>query len=169
MFAWRHWNGQCAYWAEVPLRLLVSLSVQPLVLELGRALLAGLLVLLAMGLLAVHTAIFDEEAGRAVLELDSVATSLCAVGAHISGCCRRRDATRCHVAASLCMGDGSDGSDGQSTSCCCVRCQYVSVGPSCKLVRNVRAVACGVCPREEERSVRGVAVGLWYALALSSS
>ena len=74
----------------------MSLTIQPLVFQLGRALLVGLLVLLAMGLLAVHAAVFDEE-GRAVLELEAVTTFLPAVGAHISGGgCYRRDATRCH-------------------------------------------------------------------------
>ena len=95
MLVCRHWHGLRADRAEVPLKSLVPLAVQPLVLQLGRALLAGLLVDLAVGLLATHAAVFDEEAGRAVLELDTVATLLSAVGAHISGCCRR-DATRRH-------------------------------------------------------------------------
>ena len=60
---------------------LQPLTVQPLVLELCDALLAGLLVLLPMGPLAVHAAVFDEAAGRAVLELDGVASFLAAVGA----------------------------------------------------------------------------------------
>ena len=54
--------------------------VQLLVLELCCALLARPLVLLAVGLLAVHAAVLDEAAGRAVLELDGVA-ALAAVGA----------------------------------------------------------------------------------------
>ena len=60
-----HWkrDRQCAERAEVPLRPLVSLPVQLLVLELSRALLAGLLVQLAMGPLAVHAAVLDESAG----------------------------------------------------------------------------------------------------------
>ena len=74
-------NRQSAYWAEVPLHSLVSLTVQLLVLELCCGLPAGLLVLLAMGLLTVHATVFDESAGRAVLELDDVAPVLAAVGA----------------------------------------------------------------------------------------
>ena len=38
-------------------------------------------MLLAVGLLAVHAAVFDEAAGRAVLELDGVAPVLAAIGA----------------------------------------------------------------------------------------
>ena len=52
---------------------LVPLTVQLLVLELCRTLLAGLLVLLPMGPLAVHAAVPDEAAGRAVLQFDGVA------------------------------------------------------------------------------------------------
>ena len=52
---------------------LEPLTVQLLVLELCHALLARLLVLLAMGPLAVHAAVLDEAAGRAVLEPDGVA------------------------------------------------------------------------------------------------
>jgi len=59
----------------------VSLAVQLLVLELRGTLLAGLLMLLAVGLLAVHAAVLDEEAGRAILELDGIAWFLAAVGA----------------------------------------------------------------------------------------
>ena len=59
----------------------MSLAVQLLVLELGRTLLAGLLVLLAMGLLTVRTAVSDEAAGRAALELDGGVAFLAAVGA----------------------------------------------------------------------------------------
>ena len=105
MLACRHWHGLRADRTEAPLRSFVPLAVQPgpLVFQLGRALLAGLLVLLAVGLLAVHAAVFDKEAGRAVLELDAVATLLPAVGAHISGCCR--DAARCHGSEPL-MGVG---------------------------------------------------------------
>ena len=66
---------------EVTRRSLVTLAVQLLVLELGRALLARPLVLLAVDLLAVDAAVFDEEAGRAVLELDGIAPFLAAVGA----------------------------------------------------------------------------------------
>ena len=72
----------------------MSLTVQPLVLQLRRAFLACALVLLAVGLLAVDAAIFDEEAGRAVLEPHAVASLSSAVGAHIHSC--RRDAARCH-------------------------------------------------------------------------
>ncbi|EJK61585.1 hypothetical protein THAOC_17900 [Thalassiosira oceanica] len=74
-------NRQSAERAEVPLRPLVPLTVQLLKLELCRALLACLLVLLAVGPLAVHAAVLDEAAGRAVLELDGVAPGLAAVGA----------------------------------------------------------------------------------------
>ena len=95
MLACRYRHGQRAYGTEVPLRPLVSLVVQPLVFQLGRALLAGLFVDLAVGLLAVHATVFDEEAGRAVFELHAVATFLPAVCAHISSCCRL-DAGRCH-------------------------------------------------------------------------
>ncbi|EJK53564.1 hypothetical protein THAOC_26975, partial [Thalassiosira oceanica] len=61
-----------------------ALAVQFLVLELCHALLASLLVQLAVGPLAVHAAVLDEAAGRAVLELDGVAPELAAVGAGIS-------------------------------------------------------------------------------------
>ena len=88
----RHWHGLRADRAELRLQPLVSLAVQPLVLEIGRAFLAGLLVMLAVGLLAVHAAVFDEEAGRAVFELDAVAALLSAVGAYTKSC--RRDAAR---------------------------------------------------------------------------
>ena len=72
------------------LRPLVPLAVQLLVLLLGRAFLACLLVDLAVGLLAFHAAIFDETAGRAVLELDAVVIALApAVGA---GFISRQDA-----------------------------------------------------------------------------
>ena len=96
-------NGrQCAYRAEIPLGPLPTLAIQLLVFELGRTFLACLLVLLALGLLAVHAAVLDEAAGRAVLELDSIAGLLAAVGAgfhclnfarhsrfHGSHCCTR--------------------------------------------------------------------------------
>ncbi|EJK48376.1 hypothetical protein THAOC_32832 [Thalassiosira oceanica] len=84
MLAHRHWDRQSADQAEIPLRPLVPLTVQLLVLELGRASLACLLVLLAVGPLAVHAAVLDEAAGRAVLELDSVASVLAAVGARFA-------------------------------------------------------------------------------------
>ena len=77
----RQWDRQRADRAEVSLRPLVSLAVQPFVLQFGCAFLACSLVLLAMGLLAVHAAVLDEAAGRAVLELDGVAPGLAAVGA----------------------------------------------------------------------------------------
>ena len=60
---------------------LQPLTVELLLLEHRCALLAHLLVLLAMGPLAVHSAVLDEAAGRAALELDSVAPELAAVGA----------------------------------------------------------------------------------------
>ena len=72
--------------AEFPLWPLVALTVQLLVLELGRTFLARLLVQLAGDLLAVDTAVFHEVAGRAVHELDGVAPLLAAVGADF--CCR---------------------------------------------------------------------------------
>ena len=80
-------NRQSADWAEVPLWPLVSLAVQLLVFQLRRAFLAGALVPLAVGLLAVDAAIFDEVTGRAVLELDRAtlaSTAFSAVGAHAS-------------------------------------------------------------------------------------
>ena len=76
-------NRQRAYRAEVLLRSLVSLIVQPFVLQFGRALLACLLMLLAMGPLAVHAAVLDEAAGRAGLELRRVAGLFAAVGAAV--------------------------------------------------------------------------------------
>ena len=79
---WRNW--QSAYWAEVPLRPLMSLTVQLLVLQLSCALLAGLLVLIAVGLLAVNAAVLDDAAGRAVLELDGAAPVFATVRAQVS-------------------------------------------------------------------------------------
>ncbi|EJK74486.1 hypothetical protein THAOC_03830, partial [Thalassiosira oceanica] len=78
-----HWqrNWKSTDRAEVTLGPLVSLAVQLLVLELCDTLLACLLVLLSVGPLAVHAAVLDEAAGRAVLELDGVAPLLAAVGA----------------------------------------------------------------------------------------
>ena len=77
--------------AEVPFRSLVTLVVQLLVLELCCTLFAGLLVLLAMCPLAVHAAVLDEEAGRAVPELDPVlAVRFATVGAYAI---RRQDGT----------------------------------------------------------------------------
>ena len=78
-----HWYGyrQRTDWAEVNLHPLVSTTVQLFVLELRRALLACLLVLLAMCLLTVHAAVLDEVAGIAVLELDGIAPVLAAVSA----------------------------------------------------------------------------------------
>ena len=75
---WQRYR-QRANRAVAPLRPLVSLTVQLLVLELCRPLLARLLVMLAVGPLAVHAAVLDEAAGRAVLELDGVAPVLAAV------------------------------------------------------------------------------------------
>ena len=54
----------------------MPLRVQTLVLQLGRAFLTGLLVLLAVGLLTIHAAVFDEEAGGAVLKLDGAVSSV---------------------------------------------------------------------------------------------
>ena len=65
----------------MPLVSLEALAVQPLVLQLCYTLLAHLLVLLAVGPLAVHAAVLDESAGRAALELDGVAPLFAAVGA----------------------------------------------------------------------------------------
>ena len=88
----RKWYCKETDRAEVILWSLVTLAVQLLVLELGHALLACLLVLLAMDLLAVNAAVFHEEAGVAVLELDRVIGSLAAVGAGFFRVCRgRRD------------------------------------------------------------------------------
>ena len=64
-----------------PPSALVPLTVQLFVLQFRRTLLAGLLVLLAVGLLAVDTAVLDEAAGRAFPELDDVAPVLATVGA----------------------------------------------------------------------------------------
>ena len=64
-----HWqrNRQCTDRAEITLMSLQPLTVQLLVLELGRTLLTGLLMLFAVGPLAVYTAVFHEAAGIAVL------------------------------------------------------------------------------------------------------
>ena len=70
----------------------MPLTVQLLVLELCCTLPARLLVLLAMGLLAVHATVFHEAAGRAVLELDPVAPELAAVGARLVAIIRNRNA-----------------------------------------------------------------------------
>ena len=59
MLACWHWYCKEADGADLPLRSLQPLAVQPLVLELGRALLACLLVDLAVGLLTVNTAVLD--------------------------------------------------------------------------------------------------------------
>ena len=72
-------NRQGADRTEVLLHPLVPLTIELLVLELCRTLLTGLLVLLAMCLLTLHAAVFDEATGRAVLELDGVAPGLAAV------------------------------------------------------------------------------------------
>ena len=79
MIIHRQWNRQGANRAEVPLRPLVPLTIELLVLELSHALLACLLVPLAVGPLAVHAAVLDESAGRAVLEPDGVTPVLAAV------------------------------------------------------------------------------------------
>ena len=73
----------------------MPLTVQLLVLELCRKLLARLLVLLAVGPLAVHAAVLDEAAGRALLELDGVAPELAAVGAGLVTITLDRHAVHC--------------------------------------------------------------------------
>jgi len=75
------WDQQSADRAEVTIWPPVSLTVQLLVLDCGHALLARLLVLLAVGLLAVNAAVFHKSAGHAVLELDGATPGLAAVGA----------------------------------------------------------------------------------------
>ncbi|EJK72078.1 hypothetical protein THAOC_06429 [Thalassiosira oceanica] len=72
-------NRQSADQAEVTLRPLVALTVQLLVLQLSRASLACPLVLLAMRPLAIHAAVLDEAAGRAVFQLHRLAGFLAAV------------------------------------------------------------------------------------------
>ena len=83
MFIRREWYRQRAERTEVPLRPLVTQAVQPFVLQFGRALPACLLMLLAVGPLAVDAAVLDEETGGAVLELgtDIVAALAPAVSA----------------------------------------------------------------------------------------
>ena len=73
-----HWkrDRQGADRAEFPLRPLVPLTVQLLVLQRFRTLLARLLMLLAVDLLAVDATVLDEAAGRAVPDLDGVVTAL---------------------------------------------------------------------------------------------
>ena len=75
----RDWQG--ADRAEVHFRPLKPLAEQPLLPQLCRTLLACRLVLLAVGPLAVHAAVFDEVACIAFLELDGVAPALAAVSA----------------------------------------------------------------------------------------
>ena len=89
MRLYRQRYGQGADQAEVTLRPLDPLAVQLLVLELGRTLFARLLVPLAVCLLAVHAAVLDEAAGRAVPELDGVAPVLTAVCADTCSFARR--------------------------------------------------------------------------------
>ena len=93
MLRYWEWHWHSADRAEVPLWSLLSLIVQLLVLQLRYTFLACLLVLLAVGLLAVDTAVFDEAAGRAVLELDGVAPVLAAVGAGVAAIALARHAT----------------------------------------------------------------------------
>ena len=81
MFTHGYWNRQGAYRAGISLRSLLPLTVQLFVLQLRHTLLAGSLVLLSMGPLAVHAAVLDEAAGRAVLQLHYVAGLPAAVGA----------------------------------------------------------------------------------------
>ena len=87
MIAHRQWNRQSADRAEVPLRPLLSLAVKLFLLEFRCALLECLLVMLAVGPLAVHATVLHEAAGRAFLELDgAVFAAFATVGAHaISG------------------------------------------------------------------------------------
>ena len=92
----RKWYCKETDRAEVILWSLVTLAVQLLVLELGHALLACLLVLLAMDLLAVHATVFHEEAGVAVLELDGVTAFLATVGTGVRGF-RRVDGNAAHI------------------------------------------------------------------------
>ena len=95
-------DRQRAYRAEIPLGPLLPLAVQSLVFQLRDTLFARSLVLLAMGFLAVHAAVLDEVASRAVLELDAVVVSfLAAVGAGL-GCFRRRgDRDAAHLWAGI--------------------------------------------------------------------
>ena len=84
MILYRKRNRKSADGAEVDLQPL-GLIVQFLVLELCRTLLTCHLVLIAVGLLAVNAAVFDEAAGAA-LELDGAAlaaAALPAAGAHV--------------------------------------------------------------------------------------
>ncbi|EJK67099.1 hypothetical protein THAOC_11910, partial [Thalassiosira oceanica] len=97
-------DRQSADRAEVPLRPLVPLTVQLLVLELCRALLAHLLVQLAVGPLAVHAAVLDEAACRAVLELDAslaATAAFAAVGAKVGWAAVDCDAAHAGVGRSL--------------------------------------------------------------------
>ncbi|EJK59267.1 hypothetical protein THAOC_20535 [Thalassiosira oceanica] len=84
--------GRVQIGQKSPSRPIKPLTVQLLVLELGCTLLARLLVLLAVGPLAVRAAILDEAAGRAVLQLDGVAPLLAAVGADFLAIVRNRHA-----------------------------------------------------------------------------
>ena len=84
-------------------------AVQLFFLQFSRALLADLFVLLAMGPLAVHAAVLDEAAGRAVLELDgaplAVNRTSPAVGAHV--CLVVVDCNATHAISALAI-QGSD-------------------------------------------------------------
>ena len=64
------------------------MRVKTLVLELCFTQLARLLVLLAVGLLAADAAVFDEVAGRAILEIYGVAVKFTAVSAGFNGVAR---------------------------------------------------------------------------------
>ena len=70
MLIYKKRNRQRADRAKFSFRSLESLSVQPLVLQFDGAFLACLLVLLAVGPLTVHAAIFDEKTGRTFLQHD---------------------------------------------------------------------------------------------------
>ena len=93
----REWHSKETDRTKVKLRSLVTLAIQLLVLQLGRALLACLLVLLAVDLLTVHAAILHEKAGRAVLQLDAVVSFFAAVGADFSGFSGRVDWDTAHL------------------------------------------------------------------------
>ena len=72
-------NRQSADRAVVTLRSLESLRVQPLLHEFCFTLFAGLLVLLAVSVLAVDAAVLDGAARRGVTELDGFVPALSAV------------------------------------------------------------------------------------------
>ena len=102
--------------AEVSFGPLVTLAVQPLVLQLGRASLALLLVFAAVISLAVHAAVFDEETRRAVLQQHVGAVSCClarcisahvAVRANVRSRWRRQGYIVCYVRERHCCKSGT--------------------------------------------------------------